>query len=102
MRTTAEKEVSAIDRPTMERLTEEGPWRLEEYTVNAEDAEVHFLGPDVAIVAYRVDERVVVDGETLPIEANDSSVWVRRNGEWRCALGGRRPRARRAGRRRSP
>jgi hypothetical protein len=33
-----------------------------------------------------VDERVVVEGETLPVEANDSSVWVRRNGEWRCAL----------------
>jgi hypothetical protein len=33
-----------------------------------------------------VKERVVVDGETLPIEANDSSVWIRGDGEWRCAL----------------
>jgi hypothetical protein len=33
-----------------------------------------------------VNERVVVDGKTLPIEANDSSVWVRRDGEWLCAL----------------
>ena len=45
------------------------------------------LGPeDVAIVAYKVNERVVVDGKTLPIEANDSSVWVCRDGEWLCAL----------------
>jgi len=29
---------------------------------------------------------VIVDGETLPVVANDSSVWVRRDGQWRCAL----------------
>jgi hypothetical protein len=47
---------------------------------------VRFIRDDVASVACKVDERVVVEGETLPVEANDSSVWVRRNGEWRCAL----------------
>ena len=50
------------------------------------NAQVRFIGDDVAIVAYKVDERVVVDGKTLPVNANDSSVWVRRNGEWLCAL----------------
>ncbi|HEX6307165.1 MAG TPA: hypothetical protein VFZ69_03190 [Longimicrobiales bacterium] len=33
-----------------------------------------------------MDEQVTVDGESLPVTSNDSSVWVRRNGEWRCAL----------------
>jgi hypothetical protein len=37
-------------------------------------------------VAYKVNERVVVDGKTRPIEANDSSVRVRRDGTWLCAL----------------
>jgi hypothetical protein len=40
----------------------------------------------VAIVAYTVKERVVVDDETIPIEAHDASVWVRVDGAWRCAL----------------
>jgi Domain of unknown function (DUF4440) len=47
---------------------------------------VRFVADDVAIVAYKVSERVTVDGQTIPIEANDSSVWVKRDGEWLCAL----------------
>jgi uncharacterized protein (TIGR02246 family) len=78
--------VSAIDRPTMEKLTTDDAWELQQYSLDEKNTQVRFINDDVAIVAYRVDEQVVVDGETLPIEANDSSVWVRRNGEWRCAL----------------
>jgi hypothetical protein len=78
--------VSAIDGPTMAKLTEDGAWELERYAFDEKSAQVRFLSDDVAIVAYRVDEQVTVEGESLPLAANDSSVWVRRNGEWRCAL----------------
>jgi hypothetical protein len=78
--------VSAIDSTTMEKLTVEGDWELKQYAFDEKNAQVKFIGDDVAIVAYKVNERVVVDGKTLPIDANDSSVWVRRNGEWLCAL----------------
>ncbi len=78
--------VSAIDRKTMAKLTEEGEWQLEQYRVDDDTAQVRFIGDDVALVAYKVNERVVVDGETLNLEANDSSVWVRRDGKWLCAM----------------
>ena len=78
--------VSAIDSKTMEQLTVDGEWELQQYAFDEKNAQVRFLGDDVAIVAYKVNERVVVDGKALPIDANDSSVWVRRNGEWLCAL----------------
>ena len=78
--------VSAIDGATMEKLMADGKWDLEQYSFDHKNAQVKFLTDDVAIVAYKVNERVVVDGQTLPVDANDSSVWVRRNGEWRCAL----------------
>lgn len=78
--------VSSIDPVTMGRMTEEGPWRLEQFEVDEESAQVRMVAPDVAIVAYRVEERVVVDGKTVSMAANDSSVWVRRDDEWRCAL----------------
>ena len=48
--------------------------------------QVKFINDDVAIVAYKVNESLIVDGKPLPLNANDSSVWVRRNGEWLCAL----------------
>jgi hypothetical protein len=47
---------------------------------------VQFLNEDIALVAYKVKERLTVEGKPLSLEANDSSVWVRRNGEWLCAM----------------
>ena len=78
--------VSAIDGKTMGKLTREGKWQLEQFAIDDKNSQVRFIGDDVAIVAYRVTERVAIDGQTLPVEANDSSVWVRRDGEWLCAL----------------
>ena len=77
---------STIDSKTMGKLTSEGAWELKRFAIDEKKAEVRFVGDDVAIVAYKVNEQVVVDGKTLPIEANDASVWVRRGGDWLCAL----------------
>ena len=41
---------------------------------------------DVGVVAYKVKEHLTVDGQPLTLEAADSSTWVRRDGEWVCAL----------------
>jgi hypothetical protein len=78
--------VSAIDSASMEKMMADGKWELTQYAFDEKNTHVKFIGDDVAIVAYKVNESVVVDGKTLPIDANDSSVWVRRNGEWLCAL----------------
>ena len=78
--------VSAIDAKTMGKMLAEGEWTLDEYTFDEEKAQVRMLTDDIAIVAYNVKERLHVDGKPLTVDANDASVWVRRDGEWRCAL----------------
>ena len=78
--------VSAITPETMGRLTTEGDWELERYTFDESSAQVQFLNEDVALVAYQVKEKLTVDGTRVNLEANDSSVWVRKNGEWLCAM----------------
>jgi hypothetical protein len=78
--------VPAIDAKTMGALTTDGKWELEQYAFDEQKRQIRFLTDDIAIVAYPVQERVIVEGQTLPVVANDSSVWVRRNGQWRCAL----------------
>lgn len=78
--------VSAITPEVMSKLTSNGEWEIQQYTFDEKNRQVRFVSDDVAIVAYTVRERVLVDGETVPVEANDSSVWVRRDGKWRCAL----------------
>ncbi|MDP3153559.1 MAG: nuclear transport factor 2 family protein [Archangium sp.] len=52
----------------------------------AKNPEVQLIGDDVAVVAYRVHEDLVVEGKPVSLEATDSSTWVRRDGQWRCAL----------------
>lgn len=52
----------------------------------AKNPEVQLIGDDVAVVAYRVHEDLLVDGKPVSLEATDSSTWVRRDGQWRCAL----------------
>ena len=78
--------VSAITPETMGRLTTEGDWELERYTFDESSAQVQFLNEDVALVAYQGKEKLTVDGTPVNLEANDSSVWVRKNGEWLCAM----------------
>lgn len=78
--------VSAIDPNTMARLTRQGDWELERFTFDESTAQVEFLNEDIALVAYKVKERLNVEGKPVSLEANDSSVWIRRNGEWLCAM----------------
>ena len=78
--------VSAIDRTSMEKMTKEGKWELKQFSFNEKTRQVRFISDDVAIAGYTVNERIVVDGKPLQFDAHDSSVWVRHDGEWRCAL----------------
>ena len=78
--------VSSVDKKTMAKLTKEGDWELERYTFDESNAQVQFLNDDVALVAYNVKEKLTVDGKPVNLDANDASVWVRKNGEWQCAM----------------
>jgi len=78
--------VSAIDPKSMEKMTAEGTWELKEFTFDEGKVQVKLIGDSVAIVAYPVNENLIVDGKPLTLEAHDASVWVRRNGDWVCAL----------------
>jgi uncharacterized protein (TIGR02246 family) len=78
--------VSAIDAKSMAKMTTEGAWDLKHYEFDAKTMQIRFITDDIAIVAYTVNESVVMEGKTIPLKANDSSVWIRRDGEWKCAL----------------
>jgi ketosteroid isomerase-like protein len=76
--------VSAINAEQYRKLMTEGTWKLHEYTMDPIMARL--VAPDVAVVAYTVTEKLTVDGRPLTLKANDSSTWVRKNGEWKCSL----------------
>jgi hypothetical protein len=64
----------------------EGQWTLQDFELDEERLQVRMLADDVAGVAYKVTERLLVEGQALALEANDASIWVRENGEWKCAI----------------
>lgn len=78
--------IGEIDRPAIGAMIERAPWTLEAYGVDRGHARFRMIADGVAIVAYQVDERLVVDGQPTTITGFDSSVWVRRAGGWVCAM----------------
>jgi hypothetical protein len=51
-----------------------------------EDVSIEKLSDDVAVIGYKIREKLTVDGKPLELEAADASTWVKKNGEWVCAL----------------
>jgi ketosteroid isomerase-like protein len=80
--TTGARGVGAIDKQKMGKMTEEGNWTLESYQFD--DIQVVTPTPDVAIIAYTVDQKVTMDGKPQTLRAADSSTWVRGADGWEC------------------
>jgi uncharacterized protein (TIGR02246 family) len=76
---------ASIDRKGLAKMMESADYTLQDFQLEG-NAQVRFLRDDVAIVAYKVHEDLIVDGEPVSLDAADASTWVRRDGRWRCAL----------------
>jgi hypothetical protein len=78
--------VRALRRAELGELMKSTPFDLENYGI--EDGNVEFIHPtdDLAIVAYKVRTEYRSNGKQERAEAFDTTVWVRRDGKWLCAL----------------
>jgi hypothetical protein len=76
--------VGEIDKKTLARMFEGAPYQLKDFAFD--DVRIRQVTDDVVVVAYKVKEDLVVEGKNLDLEAFDSSVWVRRDGEWVCVV----------------
>jgi hypothetical protein len=75
--------VGVIDHPAYVRMMEHASWTIVDFEMD--DVQVRPLGTDTAVLAYTVHEELEVDGEPVAVDAADTSIWVRRDGRWRCA-----------------
>jgi hypothetical protein len=76
--------VSTLRRDQLAAMLDASNYTLEDFELT--DPQVKLIGPDVAVLAYKVREELTVDGKELTLEAADASTWVRRGGHWVCAL----------------
>jgi ketosteroid isomerase-like protein len=77
--------VARIDGKAFATMMKSARYTLDDFEVG-EDAQVRLLSDDVAILAYKVHERLTVEGKPVTLDATDASTWVRRDGRWLCAL----------------
>jgi ketosteroid isomerase-like protein len=80
--TTSARGVTSISKAKMGEMTEDGNWKLESYEFD--DVEVVTPTPDVAIIAYKVKQKVTMDGKKQDLKAADISTWVRGPDGWEC------------------
>jgi hypothetical protein len=73
-----------LDRATLVKMMGTGAWKLNAFELAKPI--VRLLTADVGVVAYKVHEDMTVDGKPVRLDAADSSVWVRRDGQWLCAV----------------
>jgi hypothetical protein len=76
--------VSLVDRNSFTKMMKNASYTLHDFEVTK--PEIRLLNEDVALLAYEVHEDMTVDGKRLRIEAAETSVWTRQDGEWRCSL----------------
>jgi len=73
-----------IDRAAFAKMTREGKWTLHEYELK--DVVVVNPTPDLAVIGYKVSEKISMDGREMVLEAADASAWRRKDGGWLCVL----------------
>ena len=76
--------VGELDRAGLVKMMKSATYELKDFALD--DIRVRHVTDDVAVVAYKVREDLVVDGKKVKLEAYDSSIWVRRGDQWTCVL----------------
>jgi ketosteroid isomerase-like protein len=74
-----------VDQKQFREMWEQDDWRVRSFTIDDRSASVRPIGKDVAVVAYSIKEHLEHQGKPQTLDAFDTSVWVRENGQWKCA-----------------
>ena len=75
-----------FDHAAYRRMAEQGTMVIKSFELS--DMNVLFPSDDTAVLTYRVKQAMAQRGKTdeMKQEMADSSVWIRKDGRWRCAM----------------
>lgn len=76
--------VSRVPKQNLAGIMQSAKYKLEEFELK--DVQTLMVDDDVALLGYKVREKLVVDGKPVTLDASDTSMWVRREGRWLCTL----------------
>lgn len=75
----------AVDQAQYEKMFQSHKEEVLRVRVD-DNPEVRLLLPDTAIIAYKINCTMKAGGKEKTMNAVDTSTWVKRDGEWRCAM----------------
>lgn len=78
--------VFSVDRDEFQEIFASNQGAMSEFRFEEDNAEIHQVGPDTAVIAYKVHSTVLKDKESKTIDAVDASTWIRRDNKWLCAM----------------
>jgi ketosteroid isomerase-like protein len=78
--------IAELEPSALKGMIESAPYKLERYSFDEKDVHVRTIGGDTAVITYKINEELTVDGQQVELDAYDASVWVRRDGRWTCVL----------------
>jgi hypothetical protein len=78
--------IGEVPRDGLGDMMEHADWKLERFDIDPAKVQFKMIDDDVAVVAYEVEEKVIIDGKPTSLTAYDTSVWVRKVGKWVCAM----------------
>ncbi len=75
--------VARFGREAIGSMVRQTSYRLSDFRLSDEVADM--LDDNVAVIAYKAHEDLIVDDAPVSLDVLESSTWVRRDGHWRCA-----------------
>lgn len=79
--------IGTVERASMGKMVASpAAWQIREFELDKDGYEAREIAPGVVVTAYRVDERLDVEGEERRLAAYDTSVSVKRGDDWVCAM----------------
>ncbi|MEO7885870.1 MAG: nuclear transport factor 2 family protein [Polaromonas sp.] len=75
-----------FDHAGYRKMAEQGSMVVKSFKLS--DVEVMFPTEDTAVLTYKVEQAISKRGESHEVrqDMTDSSVWTRKDGQWRCAM----------------
>ncbi len=75
-----------VDEDQFTKMFDSNRGSIRNFEFKDDEAEVHQVGPDTAVVAYKVDTVFSKNGQNKKIKAVDTSTWIKRGQKWVCAM----------------
>jgi len=78
--------VSGFDPQAIRKFVDAASYTIKDYRIDPQTMRINRIRDDVVSIAYGVHEDLEVEGKPVKVDAFDTSVWMKGDNGWTCAL----------------